>query len=151
MGLSFPAAERPARFQLSIEGRSFQDSQRCVVPASAFFEFTGSKYPKSKWRFDLEENPVLGIAGLWRNGKSGERCFTMLTTAPGSDVAPYHDRQLVILRPEEWGRWLYLDQPEATLLKPLTEGSLTVSLARAGVEHPDIGEVRTAIRAGGSG
>ena len=83
---------------------------------------------------------MLGIAGLWREGKSGERWFTMLTTAPGPDVAPYHDRQLVILRPQEWARWLYLDRPEATLLKPLPEGSFTVSLARAGVEDPDIGE-----------
>lgn len=32
------------------EGRRFPVG-RCLVPASHFFEFTGSKSPKSKWKF----------------------------------------------------------------------------------------------------
>ena len=32
------------------EGRRFPNG-RCLVPASHFFEFTGTKYPKTKWRF----------------------------------------------------------------------------------------------------
>lgn len=30
----------------------------------------------------------------------------MLTAEPSSDVAPYHNRQIVVLGPEDWGRWL---------------------------------------------
>src|SRR4051794_38128598 len=33
-------------FNFKSEGRHFQNSHRCLVPASAFFEFTGRKYPK---------------------------------------------------------------------------------------------------------
>ena len=32
---------------------------------------------------------------------------------------------------------MYLDKPEAELLRPLPAGSLTVTLARAGKEQPD--------------
>jgi putative SOS response-associated peptidase YedK len=56
----------------------------------------------------------------------------MLTTAPGPDVAPIHDRQVVVLRPEDWRHWLHLTKPEADLLRPLPAGSLAVEEVRSG-------------------
>ena len=56
----------------------------------------------------------------------------MLTTAPSADVAPYHDRQVAVLRPEDWAAWLYLTRPETELLRPLPEGSLEVKTVRQG-------------------
>jgi putative SOS response-associated peptidase YedK len=53
-------------FNFRSEGRSFAKSKRCLVPASALFEFTGKQTPKSKWRFALADQPMLAIAGLWR-------------------------------------------------------------------------------------
>lgn len=118
------------------EGRSFAKSNRCLIPASAFFEFTGTKSPKSKWRFVLADSPILAIAGLWReDAKSGD-AFTMLTTAPGPDIAPFHDRQVVVLPVQDWAAWLYLDKPEADLLRPMPAGSLRVSLTREGRDPP---------------
>lgn len=38
-------------FNFRSEGRQFANSRRCLVPVSAFFEFTGTKYPKAKHRF----------------------------------------------------------------------------------------------------
>jgi putative SOS response-associated peptidase YedK len=35
------------------EGRHFANSNRCLVIASAFYEFTGTSYPKTKHRFTL--------------------------------------------------------------------------------------------------
>ena len=37
-------------FNFRFEGRRFDKSNRCLVPASALFEFTGKKYPKAKHR-----------------------------------------------------------------------------------------------------
>ena len=54
----------------------------------------------------------------------------MLTTEPGPDVEPYHDRQVVVLRPEDWAAWLFLTKPEEELLKPLPAGSLEVETVR---------------------
>jgi putative SOS response-associated peptidase YedK len=56
--------------------------------------------------------------------------FTLLTTDPGPDVAPIHDRQMVILNRSDWLAWLELTRPEAELLRPLPAGSLNVEQVR---------------------
>ncbi|WP_117195993.1 SOS response-associated peptidase [Rhizobium terrae] len=120
-------------FNFRSEGRSFAASRRCLIPASAFFEFTGTKYPKAKHRFTLNDAPFLCIAGLWREGQGNQPpAFTMLTTAPGPDVVPIHNRQVVVLKPEDWRHWLHLTKPEGELLRPLPEGSFAVEEVRSG-------------------
>jgi putative SOS response-associated peptidase YedK len=112
-------------FNFRSEGRSFKDNRRCLIPASAFFEFTGAKYPKTKHRFTLNGQPFFCIAGIWREQEAGEPpAFTMLTTEPGPDVAPYHNRQVAVLQPKDWPAWIYLTRPERELLRPLPAGAL---------------------------
>jgi putative SOS response-associated peptidase YedK len=134
MNFSFPPAGRGGPvFNFKSEGRRFDKSNRCLIPASAFFEFTGKKYPKAKHRFTLNGAPFLAIAGLWRDGKAeAPPAFTMLTTSPGPDVEPYHSRQVVVLPPEDWAAWIYLTKPEKDLLRPLPNGSLDVRTVREG-------------------
>jgi putative SOS response-associated peptidase YedK len=134
MNFSFPPAGRGGPvFNFKSEGRRFDKSNRCLIPASAFFEFTGKKYPKAKHRFTLNGAPFLAIAGIWREAKrAGPPAFTMLTTSPGPDVEPYHPRQIVVLRPEDWAAWIYLTKPERELLRPLPAGSLDVETVREG-------------------
>jgi putative SOS response-associated peptidase YedK len=105
------------------EGRSFTTG-RCLVPATHFFEFTGVKYPKTQWRFTAPATEVFAMAGLWRPEKTpgeGDR-FTLLTIDAGPDVAPYHDRQIVPLTPDQWGGWL----------DPTTDGQAFLTAAPAG-------------------
>ena len=112
------------------EGRRFPRG-RCRIPASHFFEFTGSKSPKSKWKFTKAEEDWFCFAGLWRAMPDGAGdAFTLLTTDPGPDVAPIHDRQIVVLDRSDWPAWLGLTRPEAELLRPLPAGSLTVEQVR---------------------
>lgn len=119
-------------FNFKSEGRRFGESQRCLVLASAFFEFTGTKYPKAKHRFTLNKAPFMAIASLWCEGHGNQPpSFTMLTTAPGPDVAPIHSRQVVVLGPGDWAHWLNLSKVEEDLLKPLPKGSLATSEVRA--------------------
>jgi putative SOS response-associated peptidase YedK len=135
MRFGFPPPRPKASpvFNFKSDGRSFKDSKRCLVMLSGFFEFTGTKYPKAKHRFTLKGSPIMAIAGLWREAEGDEpRSFTMLTTTPGPDIEPYHDRQVVVLRPADWAHWLFLTRPEAELLKPLPKGSLNVETVRPG-------------------
>jgi putative SOS response-associated peptidase YedK len=128
-----PSGKGGPVFNFRSEGRHFGQSKRCLILASAFFEFTGTKYPKAKHRFTLNEAPFMAIAGLWRQGEGNQRnAFTMLTTAPGPDVAPIHNRQIVVLHPQNWTAWLDLSKPEADLLKALPKGSLRVETVRKG-------------------
>jgi len=117
-------------FNFKSDGRHFADSKRCLIICSGFFEFTGTKYPKAKHRFSLMQSPVMGIAGLWSENEDGALAFTMLTTLPGPDVAPYHDRQVCIVPPADWPAWLYLSRAEAELLRPAPVDTLRVETVR---------------------
>lgn len=111
------------------EGRRFanaEDRGRCLVPATAFYEFTGNRSPKTRWRFTEAGQPWFCLAGLWRrHPEAGER-FTLLTTEPGPDMAPYHNRQVVLVPRERWADWLS-GAAEADLLKPAPAGTLKVA------------------------
>ncbi|MET3858733.1 SOS response-associated peptidase family protein [Rhizobium sp. OAE497] len=134
MTFGFPPKGRGGPvFNFRSEGRDFSGSQRCLVPASAFFEFTGKKYPKAKHRFTLTDSPVMAIASLWREGEGNQPpTFTMLTTSPGPDVVPIHNRQIVVLAPDRWADWLYLSGKQSGTLAPLPAGSLRVEQVRSG-------------------
>lgn len=129
MRWGFVQPGRPPVINFRSEGRRFGGG-RCLIPADGFYEFTGSKYPKTKWLFttpggtDLFGGDLFCIAGLVREDR-----FTMLTCDPGPDVAPYHNRQIVILPKEQWARWLDTAQPQPPL-GPLPAGALHVEKIR---------------------
>jgi putative SOS response-associated peptidase YedK len=125
----FPPAQPKRPPVINSEGRRFP-AGRCLVPASHFFEFTGTKSPKSKWKFTKVGEDWFCFAGLWRPMPVGGEAFTLLTTAPGRGVAPIHDRQMVIPERSDWSAWLELIGNEADLLRPLPVGSFRVEQAR---------------------
>lgn len=111
-------------FNFKSDGRSFAHSDRCLIPADAFYEFTApepGQKRKTKWRFTMTGEPWFWVAGLVKDG-----AWAMLTTAPGADIAPFHDRQIVLLRRAQALEWLDLTRPEADLLAPAPAGSLAV-------------------------
>jgi len=111
-------------FNFRSDGRRFGEAVRCLVPATGFFEFTdpqpGEKR-KTKWLFTLSDQPWFWMAGVVRDGG-----FALLTTSPGPDIAPYHDRQVVVLAPERGPDWLTLNARESDLLSAAPEGTLSV-------------------------
>jgi putative SOS response-associated peptidase YedK len=114
----------PPVFNFRSDGRSFLNSARCLIPADGFFEFTAAETGqkrKTKWRFTLAGEPMFWIAGLIKDG-----AFAMLTTEPGPDIQPYHNRQIVVLRPNQADAWLSLRQPEGEMLRPSPVGTLEV-------------------------
>ena len=129
-GFPPPRPKAPAVINFRSESRRFPKG-RCLVPASHFFEFKGAKSPKSKWKFTKSREEWFCFAGLWRPMPDGTGdAFTLLTTEPGPDVAPIHDRQVIVLERSDWQAWLNLERPEAELLRPLPSGSLSVEQVR---------------------
>jgi putative SOS response-associated peptidase YedK len=126
---SWPGPTGKPVFNFRSDGREFS-SGRCLILADSFFEFTQPEDPqakrKHKWRFSLRDAELFAVAGLWRADPQVGEAFTMLTTAPGEDVKPYHNRQIVILGPGDFGRWLDPAVPAAELCMPLPAGSLQV-------------------------
>jgi len=120
-------------FNFRSDGRRFDMVQRCLVPADGFYEFTAAKDPKSKrkdkWLFTAKDSGLFAIAGIWRaKAANGQDAWTMLTCPPGPDIAPYHDRQVVVLGPERWSAWL-AGANETDLLVPSPVGSIAVERA----------------------
>jgi putative SOS response-associated peptidase YedK len=127
---SWPAPNGKPVFNFRSDGREF-GSGRCLIVTDGFYEFTTHNDPKSrqkhKWLFTLKDHDWFCIAGLWRKDPKVGEAFTMLTAEPGPDVAPYHNRQVVVLGRQDWPRWLDATIPAAELLKPLPAGSLEVA------------------------
>lgn len=126
---SWPGANRRPVYNFRSEGRDFT-SNRCLIVADGFYEFTDpiekAKKRKDKWLFTRTNEPFFCIAGIWRTTTEVGEAFTLLTMAPGPDIAPYHDRQIVILERNAWIDWLDPSVPAQSLIKALPPGSLTV-------------------------
>jgi putative SOS response-associated peptidase YedK len=131
---SWPGPSGKPVYNFRSEGREFS-SGRCLIVTDGFYEFTTPADPKQKrkdrWLFTSATEPLIGIAGLVRDAPGIGEAFTMLTTEPGPDVAPYHGRQIAVLPGAEWGAWLDYSRPARELLRPLPGGSLEVSLSMA--------------------
>jgi putative SOS response-associated peptidase YedK len=82
--------------------------------------------PRSSRLFTKRGQPWFCIAGIWRSTPDVGEAFTMLTKAPGPDIEPYHDRQIVILDRSHWADGLDQSVPARSLLKPLPARTLAV-------------------------
>lgn len=130
---SWPGAHGKPVYNFRSDGRDLS-SGRCLIPVDAFYEFTTAADPKAKrkdkWAFTHARDEWFAIAGLWRKNADVGEAFTMLTTEPGPDVAPYHSRQMVVIERDDWARWLDPSAPSETLTRPLPAGTLNVTQIR---------------------
>lgn len=150
---SWPGAHGKPVYNFRSDGREFENkatSGRCLIPADGFYEYTDApeveagaadlfgavaarpakKPPKAKFEFSIPGFDWFCIAGLWRTDPAAGEAFTMLTCEPGPDIAPYHDRQIVLLTPPDYVRWLSGAAPAAELCRPLPAGTLAVKRVR---------------------
>lgn len=126
---SWPGQNKRPVYNFRSDGREFS-SNRCLIVADGFYEFTDPQDPKAKrkrkWLFTKRDEPIFCIAGIWRDTQEVGQAFTMLTMEPGPDIAPYHDRQVVILDRDARAGWLDPSVPAASLIRPLPAGTLQV-------------------------
>jgi putative SOS response-associated peptidase YedK len=126
---SWPGPGGRPVYNFRSEGRGFERG-RCLIVADGFYEFTAPAEPgrkrKDKWLFTLRGEDWFCIAGLWRDTREVGEAYTMLTAEPGPDVAPYHNRQVVVLPRADWARWLDHRIPAGDLLRPSPAGTFDV-------------------------
>jgi putative SOS response-associated peptidase YedK len=129
---SWPGQAGKPVYNFRSDGREFPGG-RCLILADGFYEFTTPADPnakrKDRWLFTAPDQQMLGIAGLVREAPGLGEAFTMLTTRPGPDIAPYHGRQVAVLPPQQWRAWLTYAQSARELLGPSPAGTLKVSAA----------------------
>jgi putative SOS response-associated peptidase YedK len=126
---SWPGPGGKPVYNFRSEGREFSNG-RILILADGFYEFTKAADPKQKrkdrWLFSDPNGGMIGIAGMVRDvPELGER-FTMLTTEPGPDVAPYHNRQVAVVQTSDWRAWLDPSTPARQIIGPAPAGTLCV-------------------------
>jgi len=95
-------------------------TRRCLVPASAFYEWQRTERGKQPFCIRLKETDLFAFAGLydvWHDADGNELCsYTVITTQPNDLVASIHNRMPVILRQEDEDAWLDKGSDSAQLL-----------------------------------
>lgn len=87
-----------------LQGTMWRDAmaeRRCLIPAAAYYEWSGPKGAKRTHRFTHVEGEWLWIAGLWEMHADLGACFSMITTEPTGVVVGVHDRMPAVLLPGE--------------------------------------------------
>jgi putative SOS response-associated peptidase YedK len=109
-------AEKPA-FKRSLR------SQRCLVPASGFFEWKREGTAKTPHFIHVKDEPLFAFAGLydrWRDPDGNDvMSYSILTTEPNDLMATIHNRMPVVLDRDAEELWLDPDITEPERLLPL--------------------------------
>ncbi len=111
-------AEKPA-FREAVRQR------RCLVAASGFYEWSagpdGSRLP---WYITRADGAPMAMGGLWTAFGDGLTC-AVVTLNAGVNMAHIHDREPLILEPQDWPLWLgEAGHGAARLMKPTEPGAL---------------------------
>ncbi len=126
-GLPAPWNNKPlinARAETLARKKTFRPllGNRCLVPATAYFEWRTEGRHKRKMRIAPADGGLMAFAGL----TDGD-CFTIITCAPLPAIAHIHNRMPVILVPGAEEPWLDLALPFTavdSLLVPYVGGQL---------------------------
>lgn len=102
-----------ARSETAATKPSFRDalaSRRCVIPATAFYEWEARRDGKQPHAIRRRDGKPMAFAGLWEQwqGPGGEARETVviLTTSAGADLDWLHDRMPLILPETDLEPWL---------------------------------------------
>lgn len=103
-------------------------TQRCLIPASGYYEWQGTDGIKKPFFFRLKGERLFSFAGLYDTWQDAEKyltlnTFTIITTQANKLMRAVHDRMPAILNRQSEDTWLDPTTPVKTLrnlLKPFS-------------------------------
>lgn len=115
-----------ARSESIHERVAFRDafrSTRCVVPATGFYEWTGKRKEKQKYKITTQEAGPIYMAGLFLPGAIDR--YVIVTTESTGDMRFVHHRSPVLLKQSESVDYLQnAEHADALIQRP--NGLLTI-------------------------
>ena len=130
-----------ARGETVIAKPSFRNAmkrRRCLIPADGFYEWKGEPGRKQAFFIHRADDGLFAFAGLWEDwmGADGSELESacIVTTTPNKAVADIHTRMPVVIQPEDYGRWLDVENvgagEAAQLLVPAPDDFFVVEPTR---------------------
>ena len=107
--------------------RSAFKRNRCLMPASGYYEWHDTPEGKQPYYFTRRDGQVMTIAALWDEWTDKEsdqklKSCCMVITEPNKFVAEVHDRMPVILEEKNFELWTQGDVKDAAnLMRPASE------------------------------
>lgn len=116
-------------------------SRRCLVPADGYYEWQASpvatgprgaprKQPFFVHRRDGQRLTMAGLYEFWRDPSLDPddpaawlTTFAIITTAAEPGMEQLHDRQPLVLDPEQWAGWLDPDERDPDVVRGYLEGA----------------------------
>lgn len=110
---------------------------RCLIPATAFYEWLTLAGTKQKIRISQSTGEALMFAGIFDHHPLAGTTCAILTTAANETIRPVHDRMPVILDRDESSFWLddHAEFPEADFAVMLQTPSRHALTAEAVIEE----------------
>lgn len=104
--------------------KPFLKGQRCLVPATGFYEWKKNKEgKKTPFNIFVSDQEIFSMAGLFIDSKDSDgndiKTFTIITTKPNKLMETIHDRMPVILSKEEETDWLSVAEDPNELIPML--------------------------------
>lgn len=103
-----------ARAETIFEKKTFKNlakSKRCIIPASAYFEWQKKNDQKIKHKIFDDSKNILSLAGLYQvtKNETSEKIyqFTILTKEAGEKIRNIHHRMPVIIEDADIEEWLF--------------------------------------------
>lgn len=117
--------------------------RRCLIPASAFYEWPKEgKPPKQPYLFELANANLFAFADVWDAWKDPQghwlQSFAIVTTEANELMARIHTRMPVILHPRDYDRWLdrtATEQLPLDLLRPFDSDAMEMREANQKVNN----------------
>lgn len=107
-------------------------SNRCLVPASAFYEWKTTPQGKEKYIIRAEGHSMFYMAGLYNSFTDTQgnpiNCFVIITVDADEAMSQVHSRMPVILERRQSHLWLESPLALSSLLKPY-ENPLSIKRA----------------------
>lgn len=85
-------------------------TRRCLIATDGFYEWQRPEGRKPlPWFVRRADGQPLVMAGIWQDWQAAGQnltTFAIVTTEAGPDMAAIHDREPVVVAPEDWALWL---------------------------------------------
>lgn len=106
-----------------VYGHAWHEGQRCLVPASGFYEWQVQQQggPKQPWLVEIKNRPLFAMAGVWglsssKDGSIQLMSFAIITMPANPLMAEIHNdkkRMPAILQEAQYKDWLSSDNEKA--------------------------------------